>query len=109
MHVVLFLVLLRKQMMMGTKEKLIERILSSPKDFTYDEAKRLFGIFGYKESNKGATSGSRVEFIGPDEQAPFILHKPHPGSILKSYVVKGIIEHIEKNDLIGKYKQSKIK
>lgn len=62
-----------------------------------------------KESNKGATSGSRVEFIGPDEQAPFILHRPHPGSILKSYVVKGIIEHIEKNDLIGKYKQSKIK
>lgn len=40
---------------MGTKEKLIERILSCPKDFTYDEAKRLFGIFGYKESNKGAT------------------------------------------------------
>lgn len=106
---VLFLVPLRKLMMMGTKEKLIERILSSPKDFTYDEAKRLFGIFGYKESNKGATSGSRVEFIGPDEQAPFILHKPHPGSILKSYVVKGIIEHIEKNNLIEKYKQSKIK
>lgn len=106
---VLFLVPLRKLMMMGTKEKLIERILSSPKDFTYDEAKRLFGIFGYKESNKGATSGSRVEFINPDEQAPFILHKPHPGSILKSYVVKGIIEHIEKNNLIEKYKQSKIK
>ncbi len=94
---------------MGTKEKLIERILSCPKDFTYDEAKRLFGILGYEESNKGATSGSRVEFIGPDEEAPFILHKPHPGSILKSYVVKGIIEHITKNNLIEKYKQSKIK
>lgn len=109
LFLVLFLVPLHKRTVMGTKEKLIERILSCPKDFTYDEAKRLFGIFGYKESNKGATSGSRVEFIGPDEEAPFILHKPHPGSILKSYVIKGIIEHIKKNNLIEKYKQSKTK
>lgn len=94
---------------MGTKEKLIERILSSPKDFTYDEAKRLFGIFGYVESNKGATSGSRAEFVSSDGESPFILHKPHLGSILKSYVVKSIIEHIEKNKLIEKYQKSKIK
>ncbi len=92
---------------MGTKEKLIERILSRPKDFTYDEAKRLFSIFGYVESNKGATSGSRAEFVSPDGKAPFILHKPHPGSILKSYVIKGMVEHIEKNNLIEIYKQSK--
>ncbi len=94
---------------MGTKEKLIERILSQPKDFTYDEAKRLFGIFGYTENNKGATSGSRVEFINPEGDAPFTLHKPHPGSILKPYVVRGIIEHILKNGLIEKYKQLKTK
>lgn len=29
------------------------------------------------ESNKGATSGSRVEFR-TERKAPFILHKPHP-------------------------------
>ena len=28
---------------MGTKEKLIERFLTLPKNFTYDEVKRLFG------------------------------------------------------------------
>lgn len=94
---------------MGTKEKLIERILSQPKDFTYDEARRLFGIFGYKESNKGNTSGSRVEFVNPEGDAPFALHKPHPGSILKPYVVKAIVEHLRKNNLIEKYEQSKTK
>lgn len=94
---------------MGTKEKLIERLLSRPKDFTYEESKRLFGIFGYKESNKGATSGSRAEFVSPDGKTAFILHKPHPGSVLKPYVIKGIIEHIEKNKLIEKYNKSKAK
>lgn len=95
---------------MGTKEKLIERILSLPKDFTYDEAKRLFAIFGYEEDNKGATSGSRVRFVSKDEaSSPYMLHKPHPGSILKPYVVRDIIEHIQKNRLIEKYEQSKNK
>lgn len=94
---------------MGTKEKLIARILSQPKDFTYEEAKRLFGIFGYVESNKGNTSRSRVEFVNPEGDAPLTLHKPHPGSILKAYVIKSIIEHIHKNKLIEKYEQSKNK
>ena len=92
---------------MGTKEKLIERVLSFPRDFTYDEAKRLFGIFGYRENTKGATSGSRVEFISPDGQTSFILHKPHPAKMLKAYVVRGIVEHIRKNQLIERFEQSK--
>lgn len=40
---------------MGTKEKLIERFLALPRDFTYDEVKRLFGLFGYRERNKYGT------------------------------------------------------
>lgn len=47
---------------MGTKEKLIERFKSQPKDFNWDELVRLFSIFGYKIDNKGKTSGSRVIF-----------------------------------------------
>lgn len=81
---------------MGTKEKLITRIFSQPKDFTYDEAKRLFGIFGYKENTKGNTSGSRVEFVNPEGDAPFTLHKPHLGSILKSYVIKVLLNTYER-------------
>ena len=43
---------------MGTKEKLIERFKSQPKDFNWDELVRLFSIFGYKIDNKGKTSVS---------------------------------------------------
>lgn len=45
---------------MGTKEKLIERFKSQPKDFNWDELVRLFSIFGYKIDNKGGSAGFSV-------------------------------------------------
>lgn len=62
---------------MGTKEKLIERFKSQPKDFNWDELVRLFSIFGYKIDNKGKTSGSRVIFA--KGESSYTAHKPHPG------------------------------
>lgn len=61
---------------MGTKEKLIERFKSQPKDFNWDELVRLFSIFGYKIDNKGKTSGSRVIFA--KGESSYTAHKPHP-------------------------------
>ena len=81
---------------MGTKEKLIERIKQRPADFTFDEAKRLLSILGYDLSNKGKTSGSRVIFY-KDGEAPIMLHKPHPGNILKHYAVKQLLETLLEN------------
>ena len=40
-----------KLIWMGTKDKLIERFKSQPKDFTWQELVRLFGIFGYTVNN----------------------------------------------------------
>lgn len=88
---------------MGTKDKLIRRFLASPKDFTYDEVLRLFGIFGYHESNKGGTSGSRVEFISEDGQSSYIMHKPHPGNIIKGYMMKQLHDFVKVNRLIEKF------
>lgn len=48
---------------MTKKEKLKDRLLSYPSDFTWDEVKKLLLSFGYRESNAGKTSGSRVRFI----------------------------------------------
>ena len=48
---------------MSKKEKLINRLKTKPKDFTYNEAKTLLESVGFTESNKGKTSGSRVVFI----------------------------------------------
>ena len=83
---------------MGTKEKLIERFKSQPKDFDWDELVRLFSIFGYKIDNKGKTSGSRVIFA--KGESSYTAHKPHPGSIVKGYVMKQVFEFLTKNKLI---------
>ena len=48
---------------MSKKDKLIERLKSKPKDFTYNEAKVILNSFGFIENNKGKTSGSRVVFV----------------------------------------------
>lgn len=84
---------------MGTKEKLIKRLKSLPKDFTYDEAERLLTLFGYVKSNKGKTSGSRVLFF-KSGRIPVFLHRPHPGNELKQYAVKQLLsELIENKDI----------
>ncbi|WP_308519287.1 type II toxin-antitoxin system HicA family toxin [Stomatobaculum longum] len=75
---------------MGQKEKLIQRLKSNPKDFTFDEAESLLKYFDYECSNKGKTSGSRIIFSNK-EHGSILLHKPHPGNELKSYQVKQLI------------------
>ena len=47
---------------MGQKEKLIRRLKSKPRDFTFQEAETLLGYLTYQRFNKGKTSGSRVLF-----------------------------------------------
>jgi hypothetical protein len=75
---------------MSTKGKLIERFEKQPKDFTWEELVRLFAIFGFTTDNKGKTSGSRIVFEkGEDVHT---LHKPHPSNIVKSYVLKQVLE-----------------
>ena len=84
---------------MGQKEKLIQRLKSKPKDFTFDEAETLLTYLSYVRSNKGKTSGSRVMFIS-EEHETVLLHKPHPQKELKSYQVKQLVETLEQEGLI---------
>lgn len=85
---------------MGKKEKLIARLKSLPKDFTFDEADSLLGYLGYSKGNKGKTSGSRVEFRNIDLGARLIMHKPHPDTTLKPYQTKQLKKHLEQEGLI---------
>ncbi len=78
---------------MGTNEKLVERLKNLPADFTFDEAARLLSLFGYTKHNKGKTSGSRVLFASPGK-IPVMMHRPHPGNILKRYVVKQLLNEL---------------
>lgn len=84
---------------MSKKEKLIKRLKSKPKDFTFDEAETLLGYLSYECSNKGKTSGSRVSF-NSKEHGTILLHKPHPGNELKGYQVQQLIETLEQEELI---------
>ena len=85
---------------MGTKEKLIERFKSQPKDFTYDELLRLFQVLGFEVSHKGKTSGSRIEFINDEKELSFGAHKPHPDNAVKNYAMKQILEFLSSNKII---------
>lgn len=85
---------------MGTKEKLIERFKRQPKDFTFNELTRLFQVLGFEVSQKGKTSGSRIEFINSEKELAYGAHKPHPDSAIKSYVMKQILEFLTSNKLI---------
>ena len=83
---------------MGTKDKLIERFRKQPADFTWDELVRLFNIFGYQLSNKGKTSGSRAIFAKGENS--YVAHKPHPGSIVKRYVMKQVLDFLNEQNLL---------
>lgn len=84
---------------MGQKEKLIQRLKTKPKDFTFDEAETLLRYLNFVRSNKGKTSGSRVMFVSESHES-ILLHKPHPQKELKAYQLKQLIEVLEQEGLI---------
>lgn len=85
---------------MNKKDKLLRRLCTSPKDFTFEEMVTVFKNNGFEVSNKGATSGSRVEFINKDKDLSYIMHKPHPSNIIKGYVMKQVISFLKRNGFI---------
>lgn len=82
---------------MSKADKLVSKLLSKPKDFTWNETQTLMKGFGFvvKEG-----SGSRVKFIHKEDKIIIALHKPHPGNILKEYVVKELIEILKMHKLV---------
>jgi len=84
---------------LSKREKLLDRLLSRPSDFTFDEAVTLLGSFGYSITRAGKTGGSRAAFT--DNEGDYIrLHKPHPRNILKQYQVDDIITALKERGLL---------
>jgi len=79
---------------MSKYEKARQRILLKPKDYTYTEAKYLLSQIGFEEYNKGKTSGSRVKFYRKSDKKVILLHKPHPGDIMKIGAVKQLVDYL---------------
>ena len=83
---------------MGKKEKLIERLLKKPKDFTFEEMVTLLSYLGY-ELKRGGT-GPGVKFVKDGSNEVINFHKPHPNGILKSYIINQIIDKLRKDGLV---------
>ena len=70
--------------------KIIEKKFKNlKKDITFLDAVLLLEHYGYKQDNKGKTSGSRIRFTC-EGHCDILLHKPHPQKELKEYVIKDI-------------------
>ena len=83
---------------MAKKDKLIEKLKSKSRNFTYDEVETLLLSLGFVKSNKGRTSGSRVEFEHP--VLTIQMHKPHPQKELPRYQIEKILKDLEGASLI---------
>lgn len=84
---------------MSRRNKLITRLKSRPKDFTWEELVRLLEGLGYVETKVGRSAGSRRRFVHPT--APTVaLHKPHPGNIVKMYVIDDVLRVLTEEGLI---------
>ena len=84
---------------MTRKEKLIKRLLTRPKDFTWHEMRKLLAELGFEEVKTGKTSGSRRRFIN-SSGIIISLHKPHPKNILKMYQIEQLIAILNQEEML---------
>ena len=84
---------------MSRKEKLIKRLQQRPKDFIWDELTILLEALGYVRKKTGKTGGSRRRFVHPTAP-PITVHRPHPGRIVKMYVIDDLLEFLKREDMI---------
>lgn len=84
---------------MSKSDTLLNKLTSkpTPADFRYSDVKKIMNRFGYIESNKGATSGSRVRFYHPETKAAILLHKPHPGDEMVKAAVESVVKFLKEH------------
>ena len=80
---------------MSRLEKDIARLLTTPSDYTYTEAKHLLQRLGFSEYTKGKTPGSRVKFFRESDKKALLLHKPHPGDVMSPGAVGDLADFLK--------------
>ena len=85
---------------MSKKDKLLAKLLSKPKDFTFNELETLLEYLVFYLDNVGKTSGSRVRFVNDELRIVIKLHKPHHQKVLLPYQIKEVISKLEKGGII---------
>lgn len=86
---------------MSTKDKELARLASLPADYRWEEIEALLKALGYA---KDTNDGSRVKFFRVADQSIIVLHRPHPGNIMKRYMLKQILQKLrEGGELNGQH------
>lgn len=85
---------------MSKHEKLAEKLLKKPTNFTFDELVALLTGFGYTCEQRGRTSGSAVAFYNEKLDDKILIHKPHPQKEVKRYILELVIEKLKFNKFI---------
>lgn len=82
---------------MTKKAKVIKRLVSIPKNFTWDEMTTLLKGLGFKEVGK--KGGSHKRFMN-DDGVPIWLPKPHPENIVKRSYLREVVKVLKAEGLI---------
>ena len=77
---------------MTKKDKLLDRLFSKPRDFEWSELKALLKGLGFEEVSG---TGSRVKFHDSKSGRIINMHRPHPGNVVKQYVLDRVIEELK--------------
>jgi hypothetical protein len=75
---------------MAKKDKLVQRFLSVPSDFTWDELLKVLSVYGFSLYKSGKTGGSSRTFANADGVS-LVIHEPHT----KNIVHKGILRVVQ--------------
>lgn len=82
---------------MSKREKLLKRLASRPKDFTWAELVSLMTSLDFEMER---ASGSGRKFVHPVAESVLYIHEPHPAKVLKSYQVHDAIDYLKKEGLL---------
>lgn len=85
---------------MSKTDKLLNRFLSKPRDFTFEELRKLLKSLGYEEVKTGQTSGARVAFYNTELDDMIKFHRPHPSQIMKQCYLINIERQLKDREVI---------
>jgi hypothetical protein len=74
---------------MSRHEKLLKRLASRPRDFTWEELVTLMTGLSFTLEKAG---GSGRKFVNVKSKAVLFIHEPHPDNTLKAYEVNDAID-----------------
>lgn len=82
---------------MTKSRKLLARLLTIPRDFTWDELTTCLAGLGLREI--ASKRGSYRTFAAKSGMKVFV-HKLHPGNVVKPYALRQVVDVLHQNGLV---------